>query len=733
VDALDAFNTAGADKLRLKLASSGHTNAGVVARAIGQLAGHRQKLPADEVLALCRHHRKQVRDAARTLNAAQGGKDPGPFDPATAMQSPPMKAILAELQTWTPDVLPAKDAELTAVTVRYLDDEKIERKKETYLGWLIGKKGNTVRLLLPGGSVEEFTHGEMGSLHVFATSSTPVTSEVSTNPAEVEALVVAAAGARKRAAQLAETRGESPGLSRAEVFAGVWLVQAGRTVEAATLLLPALDAHDSDQYLLEFARREIGSVVGGRMMLAFGASRSGYTEALEIARRVDTVYRGTKYHALARRLLTELPKRADDGKTFTLPTPEEWKTLKAKLSREEQVDYLASRLRLIRMTPGYEGAYFPEQAQFADAEGKTLLVNPYSELVGNTNEWHWPECPKAEGLKLTLKDVPALARHLKDDWLTLCTGFDRDGYSRTNRGLLHRTINQLADHDLCAIEVRNEERWGKLMPKEVDAEIGRIMAWAKAHETPSEVDLQWALYRQEIKGAESFSDVAKRVEKLLSHALLAQERRTEVLEAMARFHQRTDSTWERQRILQAYRDFEPKAGLVFAEACLKEQGKLPLKGRDRSLRFIAAQIVFAAGDKAKVRTLIGEELATGELDGRFNVWEPVVRLLLKHGGKESLAAAVRLFENKDLVQVISSSGRAEVLQRFVAAGRTEPYCFYHERLDDEKSAERFAVEITTEFAKDDADVKKIVADHPKTADRIPHLKTWLDAKSGKKE
>ena len=112
--------------------------------------------------------------------------------------------------------------------------------------------------------------------------------------------------------------------------------------------------------------------------------------------------------------------------------------------------------------------------------------------------------------------------------------------------------------------------------------------------------------------------------------------------------------------------------------------------------------------------------------------QPAVKLLLKHGGKESLAAAVRLFENKDLMQVISSSGRAEVLQRFVAAGRTEPYRFYRERLDDEKSAERFAVEITTEFAKDDADVKKIVANHPKTADQIPHLKTWLEAKLGKK-
>ena len=67
-----------------------------------------------------------------------------------------------------------------------------------------------------------------------------------------------------------------------------------------------------------------------------------------------------------------------------------------------------------------------------------------------------------------------------------------------------------------------------------------------------------------------------------------------------------------------------------------------------------------------------------------------------------------------------------------ACGRTEPHRFYRERLDDEKSAESLADEIATEFAKDDADVKKIMANHPKTADQIPHLKTWLETKLGKK-
>lgn len=531
---LDTFTTADADKLRLKLAAGTHPNAVVVAEAVKQLPKHKQKLPADELLALCHHHRKQVREAARELNKAQGRKDPGPFDPVKAMQSPPVKATLTELQQWTPDVLPAKNAELIEVTVRYIDDKKREQKKETYLGWLIEKKGDTVKLLLPGGGTDEFTHGEKGSLHVFATSDTPVTREVSTAPANFKTLVDALAAERKAVAEEAEKhRFDSPGLSRAEVLAGVWLMQAGHTADAATVLLPALDAHDSDQYLLEFTRQEIGTIVGYRMLLAFGESRE-YAEALKIARRIDTVYRNTEYHPQARRLLTELPKRADDFKTLTLPTAEEWKKLKSKLSHDEQIDYLASRLRLIRMTTGFEGAFFPYQAQHADAERKKPLINPYSELVGNENEWFWPECPKADGLKLTLKDVPALAKHLKDDWLTLCAGHNREAYSRTNRGLLTHAINDLADHDLCAIRYDGEERWDRLTPKEIDAEIERITKWAKAHETLSEIDLQWALYQQEMKGkgAEGFVWVKDRMKKLLSHKALSKERREEVVEAL---------------------------------------------------------------------------------------------------------------------------------------------------------------------------------------------------------
>ena len=702
---LDTFTTADADKLRLKLAAGTHPNAVVVAHALKQLPKHKQKLPADELLALCHHHRKQVREAARELNKAQGGKDPGPFDPVKAMQSPPVKALLAELEKWTPDAqLPAKDAKLVEVTARYLDADKKEQKKETHIGWLIEKKGNTVRLLLPGGYTDEFTHGEKGSLHVYATSYTPVTRDVSISPANVKTLVEAIAEVRKEMAEEAQRRPfDSPGLSRAEVFAGAWLLQTGHAAEAAAVLLPALDAHDSDQYLLDFARQEIGEIIGGRMEVAF--AERDYAEALKLARRIDTVYPATEYHPQARRFLDELPKRLDDFKTFTLPTPEEWRKLKGRLSHDEQVEYLASRLRLLRMTPGYETRVVPQEAQFADAERKQPLVNPYSELVGGGPVWYRSDIPATEGMKLTVKDIPVLAKHLKDDWLTLCAGYTRFNHSRTTRGLLRGIINHLADHNLCATE------FDDLTPKQIDAEVERITKWAKARETLSEVDLQWALYQQE-KDEKRFGEVTWRMGKLLAHKSLSKERRAELYADLKQRYERDDG-WTRHEILDLFLKYDPKTGLKLAEEAMA-------KGVNE---YLAAHIVFVAGDKAKARPIMGRELAN-ETSGLH--WFNTLLLLLEDGTKESLAEAARLFDNKELLK--NKADRSQALALCAKAGLSEPYRFYRERLDEEQTAERFADEIAKEFAKDDPDVKKIVADHPKAADQIPHLKKWLDAK-----
>jgi hypothetical protein len=127
-------------------------------------------------------------------------------------------------------------------------------------------------------------------------------------------------------------------------------------------------------------------------------------------------------------------------------------------------------------------------------------------------------------------------------------------------------------------------------------------------------------------------------------------------------------------------------------------------------------------------------------------------LLLKDGTKESLTQAARLFANPAL-PTARPHGRA-VFAACATAGLTEPYRFYRPLLDndndhipyfDEKGkktgvayfnpteAAETAQQIVDEFAANDPAVKKIKSDHLKTADQIPHLKKWLDARFGKKE
>jgi hypothetical protein len=276
-----------------------------------------------------------------------------------------------------------------------------------------------------------------------------------------------------------------------------------------------------------------------------------------------------------------------------------------------------------------------------------------------------------------------------------------------------------------------EKDWEELTPKEIDAEIERINKWAKARETMPEVDLQWELYQREVKEATDFNGVRRRVEKLLNDKALSKERRVEVVEALVRRYEqlkRDDSDLTQKRFLELFLKYDPKAGLKFAEELVDRKEGYNLH--------LAARIVFAAGDKAKARPILGRELAD---EARGWDWRDSLLLLLEDGTKESLAEAAKLFGNKahkallDSLLPFDPPTRPQVLARCAKAGLSEPYRFYREQLDDEKTAERYATEVATEFAKNDAEVKKIVADHPQAADQIPHLKKWLDAKlAGKK-
>jgi hypothetical protein len=756
VAALDKVEGKEADTLRAELATAPHPNAAVAAAALHQLAARKQALPAGRLAALCQHHRAAVRGAARKLNARQGGPDPGPFDPAKAVRSEPVRKLMDEVIGLMSELPPAK-AELVKVTVRYRDDKGAVKQEYKIPGWLVRKDGDTLEVYTPYGHTETIRHGERKRVEHSEPapgggvrySEIDITVEASAAPLPAEELIQKVEASRKQDTAFSDLSEQGPltgqfrgsGATLYEAVLGAWLYRAGRDAEAARVLLPALDSLYADRDLVAMVRHRLGEIHGYRMLVAFAGDRD-YDRALRHAKLIDERYPGTRFHHYARGLAEQLPRRRDDFTKLKLPTPAAWADLKKKLTREEQIEFLCERMRLLNcfqmMQPG---GYDPGDTQYAEAcgmkpdaswglrRGKTEVINPLTELRGPYNWYDRDGKPRPVGMALTLKDVPRLSKYLRDDWYMPTVSFWRDfapdRHLASTRPQIAEIINGLAGKDVCKVD-----GWDRLTPAEVDREIERINRWAAANAGKSEVQLQWEALEEALAAGARWLDVDGRVEWLL------EKKQDRAYEVMARFLQsdRTEA-YHKSEILQAYLKHEVSRA--------KDLAPKYLDAREPSLRRNAALVVFRTGDKARAREILGDALATDEVEG----WHAqAVEALLADGSEESRRQAARLFANRRLPH--ERQIRPGILRRCAAAGMREPYRFYLPFLDDDRRelpmldgkgervgasyfepsvAASFAREVMKEFAPDDPAVKEIARKFPKEADRIPPLKQWLQS------
>ena len=570
--ALAKLDGKGPDALRAELALRPHPNALVAAEAIKQIAA-KGSLPVEGLAALCQHHRIAVRDAARKLNAQQGGKDPGPFDAAKAVRSEPMRKVMDQVLDLLTDLPPAK-ADFVKATVRYLDEKKAVRETGEVVGWLTRKDGDVIELYTPYGTPRTIRNGERTHIehserlpdgNGVSISKIDVVIDAEVAPAKVEDLIkeVEAARAKDAAGSDLSERGPLTGQFRGngatlyEAILAAWLYRGGRDVEAARVLLPALDSLYRDRGLVEMVRGEMGDIHGYRMLVAFAGDRD-YARALREAKLIDEKYPDTRFHRYAKGLAEQLPRRMDDFAKFHLPTRAEWDGLQKKLSREEQIDFLCERLRLLNcFQMGQPGGYFPDDTQYAEpcgmdanaswglGKGKTEVINPLTELVGPMN-WFDKDKPRPRGLELTLKDVPQLSRRLRDDWYMPIVSFWRDFHPdrslASTRPEFAQIINSLAGKDVCKIE-----GWDGLKPEEIDKEIERIDRWAKENAGKTKVELEWEALHETVDAGGEWRDVQGRVEWLLK------QKEWGAYDVMKRFLEsdKTDA-WGKTEILRTY-------------------------------------------------------------------------------------------------------------------------------------------------------------------------------------
>jgi hypothetical protein len=741
--ALNKLTTSDAVALRAELAMKPHANLVVVADVLKVMVERKEKLPMEPLGALCQHHRASIREPARKLQKQQGGAEPAAFDPANAILSPALRKLLKEMDALILDA-PAADAPWIVASFVVYDSEK-KAKKSTFdqSGWLVKDQGDKVEIFTPFGwheTVRKSDTPTRDSERENWWTCTIARGTIEDEVARVEK--IRKEGDKdfefsERGALTGQFQGSGAGLF--ELILAQRLHAAGKAELAARVLLPALETLYRDDAIVDILRRDLGKNYGYQMLVAFAGDRD-YDRTEKLAKTLAEHFPETIFHHYAVRLADEIPKRRDDFVKHKLPTPAEWAEMKKKMTREEQIDFLAQRYRLLNYFQAMQpGGYFPGSTQYAEAcgmkrnaswglsKGKTEVINPEVELTGVRG---WGDDEKQRGLALTLKDVPALSKHLRDDWLMPTVTFWRDfSPSRSlssTRPSFAGIINGLASRDLCKIE-----GWDKLKPAEINKEVERINNWARANAHKTPIQLEWEVVDEELAAGAGWRDLRGRLEWLLK------KKELRVYDVMRRIleNEKTDA-YEKSQILQAFLNHD------VTEA--KDVAHPYLDHKDLYVRFKAAVIVFQTGDKAKARPVLGEGLESWGLDW----WaKHAVEILLNDGTDESRKQAARIFKLKELDRTGGGvdNYRAEIMHLCAEAGLKEPYHHYLKQLDnndvgyiswganDEKVtqttyAQIHAREIINTLAAKDATVQEIAKKYKTESEQIPHLKKWLEAK-----
>lgn len=363
-----------------------------------------------------------------------------------------------------------------------------------------------------------------------------------------------------------------------ELMLGLVLRRDGRNDLSARILLPALDTLWRDEGLVTAARVQFGEVLGCRMLVAFVGDRD-YPRALELARRVAEHHAGCTLHAAAVRLARELALRGDDFHALDLPTPEAWKAKQAELSRNEQIDFLSARLRLVNVfqwsIPGNvdpDGPMYGEpsgmssNAVWRGDGGRTDVINPYAEL---------------ENLKLEARDVARLASKLEESWAIPSVSFFLDthlsGRSRhtlwNTDVLLVRLINGIAQDVLIDWAWNGESR---------KATIARAIEWSKSHAAATEVELCLAVMRRERARGGSFNTVQGQVWRLVELGA------TQAVPDILSFLDAPPTEWEVPQVVRAAARLDLKATVPAARRLLD--------AAPPGVRREAALVLLEAGD-----------------------------------------------------------------------------------------------------------------------------------------
>ena len=485
------------------------------------------------------------------------------------------------------------------------------------------------------------------------------------------------------------------------------------------------------------------------MIVEFVGNRD-YDKTLAVATKIARDFKETRFHELARRLLTELPMRRDDFRGLRLPTRAEWEAWRAKHGREDQIRYLCERLRLMNC---YQDGQ-PSDVELFDHQyaepcglsteasqslfrGKTKVINPLEELLGNPEPvsddvdevGEEIKLPPIPGMNLGIRDIPVIAPFLHEDQLILSVEYWREFHpSRTvigTRELLAWILDVASKRELV-----DEREWKTLNKKQIAHNIEAMIQWATERADMSETDLLLDALSDLKAGGDRWTRARSAAKELVELG----ERRAFPLIVHWLKHPETGN-YELIRIL-------PLLGQLDA-AQAKDHAIAYLDHSELKVSLEAAMIFLKAGDEERALPYIGKSFSKANYSNiSADDLEIHVAAVTRLNTPQAWDALALLFDDIGIATLVDFDSVA-CCRALESHGRPEGLSFYLSLLDNRETgiplmvgwgrpiAHMFGEKLLDGYVAHDPAAKKILAaTKADSEERLAATKAWLDARAG---
>ncbi|MBI4613852.1 MAG: hypothetical protein HY720_09600 [Planctomycetes bacterium] len=667
------------------------------------LAGERSMGELSDVaLALSNHYRTAVREEARKTAARLGAGPIPEFRPQEAFTP----WLAREIERIAAMVLPAipESARFVRVEVAEPSDvnEGFGERPWSAAAWILDESDAAIRFLDLFARESTIDRARCRKIEDWSLAK------------EAERLLAIRSGvadAREAADQLSLRGGLTgqfePGfVSLPEALVAAWSFVRGDKKTAAAVLFPRIDEAADDRWIGSAARDLLGRHYHQEMLDAFAGARD-YDRVLAFAGHLSRdLFDGYEYQGRARELAAQIEARRDDFRDFRLPTPEEWKELCSRLSREERIRYLAARLRLLNCFQwGQPGGVSYEDRQHAEPrsagkEPETEVTNPFVEL---------------RSMGLTVADLVHLVPYLADENYMPTYSYWRNFHPSRDlhrvNGAVAYIVNEVARRDIA-----NLGTYWSLDAEGRRRHVEAVLSWCRenASRTPR------GLAIETLQASSTWSDFESAAREA------AREKWAEALSTVAA---RLDDWKHREGDVAelAYGFHSPEA-LPHARSW---QGHA-----EREVRFWASLVLLEHGDRAKLEGLETLRGALAKDDGSWLYPRAIVPLLAT-GQAEALELAAGIlrkpqfqWDDSDLLLRVLLAGRREALDfalarlashrdRGTSSTMRDGKLIEAHVMDGDRAAETIASWRTDGFEYD------VFAPEDERADKRKDLASWL--------